>query len=75
MFRFLPYPLLESGFLPGMHVRVLHRIPEPAVLIPEYFLSADGDLDLDYIVDLEDRMRSYGIVVPLTFNDVRQVCS
>lgn len=36
----------------------------------EYYLdgSLSGDLDLNY--NLEVTMRSYGIVVPLTFNDV-----
>ena len=28
-------------------------------------------MDLNYIVDIETKMRSYGVVVPLTFNDVR----
>ena len=39
----------------------------------EYYLdgSASGDPDLDYVQGLEDKMRSYGIVVPLTFNDVK----
>jgi len=38
----------------------------------EYYLdgSLSGDLDLNYIQNLEVTMRSYGIVVPLTFNDV-----
>lgn len=39
-------------------------------LTTEYFLNSQGDLDLDYIAHLESLMRSYGIVVPFTFNDV-----
>ncbi|ORY24136.1 glycoside hydrolase superfamily [Naematelia encephala] len=40
----------------------------------EYYVdgSFDGDLDLDYIQHLEELMLDYGIVVPLTFNDVNQ---
>jgi len=39
-------------------------------LIVEYYLNADGDIDTQYIEDLEDSMRSSGVEVPFTFNDV-----
>ena len=39
-------------------------------LIVEYYLNADGDIDTQYIEDLEGSMRSSGVEVPFTFNDV-----
>jgi hypothetical protein len=40
-------------------------------LIAEYYLNADGDIDTQYVEDLEASMRSSGVEVPFTFNDVR----
>jgi hypothetical protein len=40
-------------------------------LIAEYYLNADGDIDTQYVEDLEVSMRSSGVKVPFTFNDVR----
>jgi len=40
-------------------------------LTAEYYLNADGDIDTQYVEDLEASMRSSGIEVPFTFNDVR----
>jgi hypothetical protein len=39
-------------------------------LTAEYYLNADGDIDTQYVEDLETSMRLSGVEVPFTFNDV-----
>lgn len=39
-------------------------------LTTEYYLNADGDIDTQYVEHLETSMRSFGVEVPFTFNDV-----
>jgi hypothetical protein len=36
----------------------------------EYYLNADGDIDTRYVENLESSLRSSGVEVPFTFNDV-----
>ena len=36
----------------------------------EYYLNADGDIDTQYVENLESSLRSSGVEVPFTFNDV-----
>jgi hypothetical protein len=66
---FEKYQITNSGPIIGVQIENGEPIGM-RLLMSEYFLDDDGSLDLGYIEDLEASMRSYGIVVPLTFNDV-----
>ena len=63
---------MENGKLAALTPRDLSEQSSLTRASVEYYLdgSASGDLDLNYVQGLEDKMRSYGIVVPLSFNDV-----